>query len=184
MKYLQFTDHRRCWKAYPSTRTYFNSWLFRLKTQVKQSFLHLQHTRHQLSLDGAGLHELDVDSVKSSSDYFPYSCIPSSETTLHQEGMSTTDRSHFRSQTVENNCKNDRVAARRAWIPAVLWGLCFSNCVTFLALDFNTPRCSVVGWGTVLQAGRSRVRSPMRSLDFSIYLILLAALWHWVRLSL
>jgi hypothetical protein len=27
---------------------------------------------------------------------------------------------------------------------------------------------SVVGWGTMLQAGRSRVRIPMRSLDFSI----------------
>jgi hypothetical protein len=25
----------------------------------------------------------------------------------------------------------------------------------------------VVGWGTMLQAGRSRVRFPMRSLDFS-----------------
>jgi hypothetical protein len=31
-------------------------------------------------------------------------------------------------------------------------------------------RGSVVGWGTMLQAGRSRVRFPMRSLDFSIYL--------------
>jgi hypothetical protein len=33
-----------------------------------------------------------------------------------------------------------------------------------------------VGWGTMLQAGRSRVRFPMRSLDFSIVLILPAAL--------
>jgi hypothetical protein len=39
------------------------------------------------------------------------------------------------------------------------------------------PRCSIVGWGTMLQAGRSRVRIPMRSLDFSIDLLLPAALW-------
>jgi hypothetical protein len=38
-------------------------------------------------------------------------------------------------------------------------------------------RGSVVGCGTMLQAGRSRVRFPMKSLDFSIYLILPAALW-------
>jgi hypothetical protein len=37
-------------------------------------------------------------------------------------------------------------------------------------------RGSIVGWGTVLQAGRSRIRLPMRSLEFSVYLILPAAL--------
>jgi hypothetical protein len=35
--------------------------------------LHLQHTGHHLSLDGAEHHVLDVDSVNSSSDYF--SCL-------------------------------------------------------------------------------------------------------------
>jgi hypothetical protein len=45
-------------------------------------------------------------------------------------------------------------------------------------------RGSVVGWDSMLQAGRSLVRIPMRSLDFSIYLILPAAIWPWGRLSL
>jgi hypothetical protein len=45
-------------------------------------------------------------------------------------------------------------------------------------------RGSIVGWSTMLQAGRSRDRILMRSLDFSIDLILPAALLPWGWLSL
>jgi hypothetical protein len=95
------------------------------KTQAQQSFLRLQHTRPKLSLYGAGLRELDVDSVNSSGDYFEYLCITASETTLHQKRMPITDRLHLGRQTVETNCKYEpchlvRVVARRAWITVVL----------------------------------------------------------------
>jgi hypothetical protein len=43
---------------------------------------------------------------------------------------------------------------------------------------------SAVGWSTMLEAGRSRVRFPMSSLDFSVDLILPAALWSSSRLNL
>jgi hypothetical protein len=42
---------------------------------------------------------------------------------------------------------------------------------------------SIIGWGTMLQAGSSWVQF-LTSLDFSIYLILPAALWPYSRLSL
>jgi hypothetical protein len=38
------------------------------------------------------------------------------------------------------------------------------------------PRGSLLGWGTMLQPGRSRDRFPVWSLDFSLYLIIQAAL--------
>jgi hypothetical protein len=45
-------------------------------------------------------------------------------------------------------------------------------------------RGSVVGRGTMLQVERSPVKFPMRSLNFSIDLIIQAALWPGGRLSL
>jgi hypothetical protein len=36
---------------------------------------------------------------------------------------------------------------------------------------------SIVGWGIMIQAERAQVRFPMRSVDFSIELIIPAALW-------
>jgi hypothetical protein len=65
-------------------------------------------------------------------------------------------------------------------IREILW-LVYLKCATYIYLLW--ARGSVVGWGTMLQAGRSRVRIPMRSLDFSIDLTLPAALWPWSRPS-
>jgi len=45
-------------------------------------------------------------------------------------------------------------------------------------------RGSAVGWGTALQARRSRARFPMVSLKFFVYIILPAALWPWGWFSL
>jgi hypothetical protein len=50
---------------------------------------------------------------------------------------------------------------------------------TVYMLNGEGARGSVVGCGTVLQAGRSRVRIPLRSLDFSVDLTLPAVLSSW-----
>jgi len=48
----------------------------------------------------------------------------------------------------------------------------------------NGARCGAVGWGTALQAGRSRVRFPMVPSEFFIEIILPAAIWPWGWLNL
>jgi hypothetical protein len=53
-----------------------------------------------------------------------------------------------------------------------------------LSLLLLGARGNVVGRGTMLQAGSSRARFPMRLLDFSVDVILPAAPWPWGRPSL
>jgi hypothetical protein len=61
----------------------------------------------------------------------------------------------------------------------------FGTQVLFLKVNlFGTQRGGAVCWSTALQAGRSRVRFPIVSLDFFIEIILPTALWPWGRLSL
>ena len=50
--------------------------------------------------------------------------------------------------------------------------------------NYSGVRGGVVGWGTALQAGKSRVWFPMVSLELFIDIILPAALWPWGRLNL
>jgi hypothetical protein len=60
----------------------------------------------------------------------------------------------------------------------------------FIHLDFWPELSSwrargiIVGWDTMIQTGKPRIRFPMWSLHFSIDVIFPAALWPWDRLSL
>jgi hypothetical protein len=57
-------------------------------------------------------------------------------------------------------------ADQRAWRRAVFSEEYKLRTSVFFFLFLYYARCSVVDWGTTLQAGRSRVQFPVRSLDF------------------
>jgi hypothetical protein len=62
-----------------------------------------------------------------------------------------------------------------------IWGFHESEVSYYGVQGYDTgTRDSVVGWDTMLQAGRSPVRIPDEVDFFPIYLILPAALWPWV----
>jgi hypothetical protein len=65
-----------------------------------------------------------------------------------------------------------------------LFGYLSQLFITVIYLDIYGARGSVVGWGTMLQVGMSRVRFPTRSMDFSVDRILPATLRPWGQLSL
>jgi hypothetical protein len=50
--------------------------------------------------------------------------------------------------------------------------------------DLRLYVCGAVVWGTALQAGRSRVRFPMVSLEFLIDIIISVAIRPWGRFCL
>jgi hypothetical protein len=102
----------------------------------------------------------------------------------------TPRRPGFNSRSVHVGCVLDNVVLYylpNAVSPNALTSLVYHHGLVkkkihWLLVTEETPG-SVVGWGTILHAGRPRVQFPM-SQDFSIDLILPAALGPWVRHSL
>jgi len=74
------------------------------------------------------------------------------------------------------HCSTDRTTA----------GCLHTRCMLSICTvtHFSGTRGGAVGWGTALQARRSRVRFPTVSLEFFIDIILPVALWPWSWLSL
>jgi predicted GH43/DUF377 family glycosyl hydrolase len=74
------------------------------------------------------------------------------------------------------------MTAHVAWI--LSWSAWKFHGHLLQTMDFKWEHVVAVGWGTMLQAGRSWVQFTMRSLHFLIDLILPVALWPWRCLSL
>jgi hypothetical protein len=74
---------------------------------------------------------------------------------------------------------NERDQRQKAHAASLSWEV-----LLYIQSMQHGARGSVVGWGTILQAGRLQFRFTVRSLNFLIDVILPAAVWPWGRLSL
>jgi hypothetical protein len=144
-----------CWNQppslFPSVNSGKNCWIMTFsyilqlfhyyKTLFQQSFLHLQHTRHQHSPGESEHHELDQDSVSFGSNYFAYLWNSASETTLPHKRMSISDKSHLWRQTVETKCKNEpgshswKACMDSCFMGSKLQQLCWASCTRLLTLQ-------------------------------------------------
>jgi hypothetical protein len=93
---------------------------------------------------------------------------------------------HQQRASVARRLLENLTAVKILWYyPLVLMiGKLWQKCSYVKKVNGGHAAGGAVGWGTALEAGRSRARFPKVSLEFFIDIILPAALWPWGWLRL